>query len=69
MSPARPRTLTAMTDLRRTAAAVVELCDVMILGSEGDATQAMRALPSRVRALQFRAARALTALESEGITG
>jgi hypothetical protein len=68
MNPAGFPTMSAVTDLRRTAADVVALCDTSILSTDAQAAAALRALPSRVRALQFRAARLLAALETEGIS-
>jgi hypothetical protein len=66
MTPAGFSALQAIADLRRTAAAVVALCDVVLYAQEGEAARAVRVLPARVRALMFRARRVLTALESEG---
>jgi hypothetical protein len=68
MNPARSRAMTAIADLRRTAADTVAVCDTIILGHEGEADAAVRALPRRARALIFRAQRCLTALETEGIS-
>jgi hypothetical protein len=61
------RTLNAIVELRRTAADVVTLADTIIYATtESEKAHALRMLPSRIRTLRFRAARALTALESEG---
>jgi hypothetical protein len=68
MSPARIHAKNAVTDLRRAAAVTAELCDVILLGTDAQAAVALRALPSRIRTLRFRAQRTLTALESEGIS-
>jgi hypothetical protein len=59
----RWRLLDAITNVRRTAADVVALADLAIYGSDAEAEVALEKLPARVRALQFRAQRALTALE------
>jgi hypothetical protein len=69
MSLWRYRTLDAITHVRRTCADVMTLADLIIFGSKGDSEAAMRLLPNRIRTLQFRAQRALTALESENTTG
>jgi hypothetical protein len=61
------RTLNAVVELRRTAADVVTLCDVIVFAeTETEKVAALRMLPTRIRRLQFRAGRALTALETEG---
>jgi hypothetical protein len=59
------RALNAVMELRRKAADVVLAADMAIYGQEGTA-EALRRLPDLVRSLQFRASRALTALEGEG---
>jgi hypothetical protein len=59
----RWRLLDAITNVRRTAADVVTLCDLVIYGTDAEAEVALEKLPARVRALQFRAQRCLTALE------
>jgi hypothetical protein len=57
-------TLNAVVELRRTAADVVTLCDVIVFAeTESEKAHALRLLPARIRRLQFRATRALTALE------
>ena len=54
-------------ELRRTAANVVMLADTIIYSTtESEKAAALRMLPNRIRALQFRAARCLTALDTEG---
>jgi hypothetical protein len=68
MTQARFPTMSAITELRRTAADVVALCDVIILSTDAQAAAAMHLLPNRLRTLQFRAQRCLTALETEGIS-
>jgi hypothetical protein len=60
------RTLNAVMEVRRTAADVVTFCDLIIFGSEAEADVALRQLPNRLRSLQFRTQRALTALSEEG---
>jgi hypothetical protein len=67
MSLGRYRTLDAITNLRRTCADVTTLADLIIFGSESESDAAMRLLPNRIRTLQFRAQRAQTALELEGL--
>ena len=62
------RTVTAIVVLRRTAADAVTIADVIVYAeSEAAKAAAMRMLPRRIRALQLRAARCLTALDTEGI--
>jgi hypothetical protein len=58
------RTLTAIVDLRKQAADVITICDLIVY-SEKDKAAALRLLPDRIRTLRFRAARALTALEED----
>ena len=66
--PSEWRALNAVVELRRTAADCVVLADALIYAeSATDKAAALRMLPRRIRALQFRAARCLTALDSEGI--
>jgi hypothetical protein len=62
MTP-RYRTLNAITEVRRAAADMMILADLVIYGSPGEADVAMRQLPNRLRSLRFRTQRALTALE------
>jgi hypothetical protein len=69
MNSPRYRTLTAIVELRRRAADTVALCDLCIYGSESEARIAQSALPNRLRSLQFRVQRALTALEEGGAHG
>jgi hypothetical protein len=58
------RALNAVVELRRTAANAVVLADILIYASsEAEKAAALRLLPNRIRTLQFRAQRALTALE------
>ena len=65
--PSEWRTLNAIVELRRTAADAVTLADTIIYSAtESEKAAALRMLPNRIRALQFRAARCLTALETEG---
>jgi hypothetical protein len=65
--PSDWRTLSAIVELRRTAANVVMLADTIIYSTtESEKAAALRMLPNRIRALQFRAARCLTALDTEG---
>jgi hypothetical protein len=55
--------LRAIAELRRSAADVVALCDVVILGAGYDVRRALTALPDRTQTLMFRIQRALTTLE------
>jgi hypothetical protein len=65
--PSDWRPLSAIVELRRTAANVVMLADTIIYSTtESEKAAALRMLPNRIRALQFRAARCLTALDTEG---
>jgi hypothetical protein len=61
----RWRALKAIVEVRKTAADVVALADLVIYGNDTKVATAMRLLPARIRALQFRATRALTALEED----
>jgi hypothetical protein len=65
MTQPRFSAMTAVTDLRKVSADVVALCDAAIFASEGEGAAALRALPTRIRALISRAQRCLTALETE----
>jgi hypothetical protein len=56
------RVLNAIVDLRKQAADVVTICDLIVY-SEKDKAAALRLLPDRIRTLRFRANRCLTALE------
>jgi hypothetical protein len=56
------RILNAIVDLRKQAADVITICDLIVY-SEKDKAAALRLLPDRIRTLRFRANRALTALE------
>jgi hypothetical protein len=58
------QTLNAIMELRRTAADVVTLADIVIFDTDG--TVALRQLPRRIRTLQTRARRALEVLERRG---
>ena len=58
--------LTAVQELRRVAATVVELCDMALLSPGYDVQRAMTKLPDRIRQLRFRCDRALLALEGGG---
>jgi hypothetical protein len=62
----RFRALNAIVELRKTAAEVVVFADAAIYGNDTVIAEAMRRLPSRVRLLELRAQRALTALEEGG---
>jgi hypothetical protein len=58
------RALNAIVELRRVAADVVTIADLAIYsGKDGEKAVAIRMLPGKIRQLQFRAQRALTALE------
>ena len=62
--PSQWRALNAIVELRRLAADVITVADLAIYsGKEGEKAAAMRMLPGKIRQLQFRANRALTALE------
>jgi hypothetical protein len=62
--PSQWRALNAIVELRRLAADVVTIADLAIYsGKDGEKAVAMRMLPGKIRQLQFRASRALTALE------
>jgi hypothetical protein len=60
------RLLNAVTDVRKTAADVVTLCDLIIYGNQGQVRIAQRRLPARLRQLSVRAQRTLAALAREG---
>jgi hypothetical protein len=58
------RALNAIVELRRVAADLIVVADIAVYAQkEGEKTVAIRMLPDRIRKLQFRASRALTALE------
>jgi hypothetical protein len=62
------RALNAIVELRRLAADVVAIADIAVYAQkDGEKAVAMRLLPGKIRTLKFRADRALTALEAEGI--
>jgi hypothetical protein len=61
------RILNAITNCRRTAKDVIDLSDLAIYGTPAQQDDVLRRLPERLRALQSRAARLLTALEAEDI--
>jgi hypothetical protein len=62
------RTLNVIVELRRTAVDAVAPGDLVVYATtESEKATALRLLPNRIRTLQFRAARALTALEGGGI--
>jgi hypothetical protein len=64
------RALNAIVELRRLAADVVNLADMAIYAQkDGEKAVAIRMLPGKIRQLQFRAQRALTALEEGGTRG
>jgi hypothetical protein len=60
------RALSAIVEVRRRAADVVLLADLIVYGHGSEVEVAMRDLPDRLRSLQFRTLRCLAALESEG---
>ena len=64
----QPRSFTAITNLRKTSAEVVNLCDLIIYGTEREANIGLRRLIIRMRLLSSRLQRAQTALEREGIS-
>jgi hypothetical protein len=58
------RALNAIVELRRTAADLIAVADIAIYAQkEGEKAVGIRLLPDRIRKVQFRAQRALTALE------
>jgi hypothetical protein len=58
------RVLNSLVELRKQAADVVAICDMVVYSEkEGEKAVALRLLPDRIRTLRFRANRALTALE------
>jgi hypothetical protein len=64
------RALNAIVELRRLAADVVNLADIAIYAQkDGEKAVAIRLLPGKIRQLQFRAQRAMTALEEGGARG
>jgi hypothetical protein len=60
------RTLNAITNLRRTAADVTELCDLVIYGSDSESVVAQRFLVTRMKLLAIRLQRAQAALGEGG---
>jgi len=64
------RALNAIVELRRLAADVMNLADIAIYAQkDGEKAAAIRMLPGTIRQLQFRAQRAMTALEEGGARG
>ena len=63
------RLLNAVTDVRKTAADVITLCDLTIYGTPSQASAAQRLLPTRLRQLAVRVRRTLAELGREGPQG
>jgi hypothetical protein len=62
--PSQWRALNAIVELRRVAADLIAVADIAIYAEKpGEKAVAVRALPDRIRKVQFRAQRCLTALE------
>jgi hypothetical protein len=57
--------LSAVINLRRLAKDVVDLSDLVVYGTPLEREVALRLLPSKIRAMQFRSARLLTALDGD----
>jgi hypothetical protein len=58
--------LNAIVELRRVAADLVAVADIAVYAQKpGEQAAAIRMLPDRIRKVQFRAQRAITALESD----
>jgi hypothetical protein len=60
------RLLNAVADVRKTAADVTTLCDLIVYGNPGQARAAQRLLPAKLRQLAVRCTRTLAALDREG---
>jgi hypothetical protein len=56
------RALNSVTNLRRTAADVIGLCDLVIYGSDSESTVAQRLLVTRMKSLAVSLQRAQAAL-------
>jgi hypothetical protein len=52
-----------LAELRRVAAMTLDLCDLTIFGTPGDARAALRKLPDVLGSLRFLAQRVMTTLE------